>query len=432
MDVALFIFGLIQLFRGKYDWVLAIIILLSSSYLQLNTEAAGNVMFPFKHNVNDTGLLLYLMFFAHITMSKGIVFQHRLTNYVLLFYVFIILSGIVDVYFNVPIVDVIKFSRHWIYLTLIWILPHIRFVHIFKALKIILYITLGMCLVLFFQRIMGLDLIGRQFSFEVDGARIDRGVKPPIYVIPFILLLLSNIFKYKALKKWIFVFILFLPIILSMKMTYFITVLGGYIIFLFLSGKLSIKNFLPYFLTGTIVLILFFSLNKTFTYRLLNVINQTENIKTAEVKGNFSFRILHTLERTEYILQNPLSSFRGIGFISESNFNKNVFEIGLPNDDGEVTQLDTADIAWSLLILRFGLLGLTIFLLLYFKLIKELNRHHTTICMVMSAYMLASFFFGSLGNSVIVSSYFYIIPLLFTKIRKMKYAIQSNTYYLGS
>lgn len=423
MDIVIFLLGLVQIFRGKYAWAIAIIILLASSYLQLNTEAAGTVYFPFKHNVNDTGLLLYLIFFAHIWIRKGIVFQHKLTNVVIVFYSFLIINGIVDVFSNVPIVDVIKFSRHWIYLTLIWILPYLRFVHILKSLKIILYITLGMCLLLFFQRMLGLDLIGYHFSTEVNGVRIDRGVKPPIYVIPFILLLLADAFKYKAFKKWIFVLILFLPIILTLKMTYFITVLGGYIIFLFVSGKLSIKSLLPYFLAGTILLVLFFSLNQTFTTRLFKIVNQTENIKDGEVDGNFSFRILHTLERTEYILQDPLSTLRGIGFISETHFNKDVFEIGLPNKEGEVTQLDTADIAWSLLILRLGFLGLAIFIMLFFKIITELKRYRNIICMVMLSYMLVSFCFGSLGNAVIASSYFYIIPLLFTKKKMKKYAI---------
>lgn len=63
MDIVLFLIGISCLFRYNQTWVLSIIFILCSTYLQLSIEDPlfNNVLFV--HNVNDLGIILYVLFF---------------------------------------------------------------------------------------------------------------------------------------------------------------------------------------------------------------------------------------------------------------------------------------------------------------------------------------------------------------------------------
>ena len=72
----------------------------------------------------------------------------------------------------------------------------------------------------------------------------------------------------------------------------------------------------------------------------------------------------------------------GFGFMSEGsdytigNFD---FIVGLENDEtGFVNQVDTSDIAWSVFVIRFGIVGTILYLIYYFLLVKFFNSRINT------------------------------------------------------
>jgi hypothetical protein len=93
-------------------------------------------------------------------------------------------------------------------------------------------------------------------------------------------------------------------------------------------------------------------------------------------ESTFSFRIAHFLERNQYILDHPKAMLMGAGLMTEDSKTTGSmfdFDIGLVEElSGSTVQLDTGDISYSFLILRFGYLGailnlaLFIYLMVYF------------------------------------------------------------------
>ena len=115
-------------------------------------------------------------------------------------------------------------------------------------------------------------------------------------------------------------------------------------------------------------------------------------------------------------MENKQTALLGIGSIQERNINKTIFELGQPDRrTGYISQVDTGDIAWSLLILRFGLIGILVYIFMYFKILVVLIKNRVNqLALIFASYMLLNFFFLSFGNTIIVHSEFFIFPLLIT------------------
>jgi len=82
--------------------------------------------------------------------------------------------------------------------------------------------------------------------------------------------------------------------------------------------------------------------------------------------GNLSFRLAHLNERMAYVFADVKRWPIGVGFIHEdSAVAQNLgFKIGLKNPlTGRAVQVDTGDIAWSVVVIKTGFLGLAILLL---------------------------------------------------------------------
>jgi len=101
-------------------------------------------------------------------------------------------------------------------------------------------------------------------------------------------------------------------------------------------------------------------------------------------EGTFTFRILHLLERNQYLLDHPKAMVLGAGLIPENSklVNKMFdFKIGLIEElTGAPTQIETGDISYSILLLRFGYVGTFLYLLLFVYLMiffykKRENRY---------------------------------------------------------
>jgi hypothetical protein len=85
--------------------------------------------------------------------------------------------------------------------------------------------------------------------------------------------------------------------------------------------------------------------------------------------STFSFRILHLMERNQYLLDNPAAIFLGAGLMTEDSkmtYSLFDFDVGLIEEVTEQTaQLDTGDISYSVLLLRYGYLGTLLILTLF-------------------------------------------------------------------
>ncbi len=418
MDYILFLIGLIMLCRKNLPWLFAIIILLASTYLQLPLKPEMQLMVGPIHNVADTGLLLYLIFFAWSILKKGVFIKSPLIIPVILFGAFLTINGLYDIANGTSFGDVIRYLRQWAYLSIIFIYPNINKTDILKTIRIIFWITFWCCAILILQYFLGVTWIGYTTSYSSDGINeFTRGAKPPVYSIVCFAIAFFNILGQKKVTQILSCIIFIFPTILTLKMSYFVTFVLVVVIFNLFNKRYSFLRLLKLFFIGAFGLAILMAIFPVFTQRLNETLEQGRTISsTNQEDGNFTFRINHFSERLEYVLSDPVRSIRGMGYIQERNFHKKLFTIGLYNEDGDIVQLDTGDIAWSLLIIRLGCLGLFFYLLLYIKCLSSLyqERDSSDLNLLFYSYMLASIVFMSFGNTVIADSEFFIIPLLIT------------------
>mgnify|MGYP000097835865 FL=1 len=414
MDFAIFFVGLFCLLFRKYSYAIAIIIFLASTYFQLPLDPKYQ-NFLFAHNTSDLGILLYICFFATIALKYGVTFSHPIIKYVHYFYVFLACSALYDIFSGVAILDVITYLKNWIFLSVVYISPYINDLYKTKGFRIIYNLCLLCCLLILIQRFSGIEF----FSMRVlEG----RGIKPPSYSIYCAALCLINVWNDNKLRRCIHLIIFILPVILNLKMTYAVSIFAIYIVYLMSSSLISkMKRVViggVFLLSAMVVLVV----NDSFQERFFSTASEINTISNDEVSGNFSYRLLHSYERCIYILKEPITFIRGIGFISEENFNKSIFELGVWNSKkDDVAQLDTGDIAWSIFFVRLGFIGLFFYLLMYFKLMNSFKPY-------MNVSKWASYFFSvmlificftSFGNTIITTGDFFILPFLFSRMQKV-------------
>ena len=412
MELIIFAFALVMFYYKKFHWVLVSIFIFASSYLEINYGSdITTSQFIFRHQLADTGIILYVLFFYYSAKKYGLnINSDLLSKIILIFFGFLFTNGIIDIINNVSAVDVIKYMRLWIYLSIIWIKPEAYSPYIDKMLRILVVIIFVLTVLIIFQNITGNYWFARPINDE-------RGIKPSFYVLPFIPIILFDALQYRSiLWKWILIGTFMFAILINLKMTYFFTVILSLIIFVFIFRRKQIPSLIGYGIFIIIGGVLLISTNDALMRRIQESSNALNSTRDGIVEDNASYRLLHAQERFAYIMENPKTALRGIGFIHEQSFNRHpVFSIGLiDKNTGNPMQLDTGDIAWSLFFIRLGLFGIILFIIMYVAIIQKLYRQSqkSLLAGVYCAFMIVALCFTSLGNAVIAAGYFYLIPLM--------------------
>ncbi|MEL7587603.1 MAG: O-antigen ligase family protein [Prolixibacteraceae bacterium] len=408
MDIAIFIFALVQFVRKKYHWVFVSIFILVSNWLEIWFGInAYDSSFPFSHKTTDTGLILFLIIFGFSIIKFGF-YKASIQKVIIYFYIFLLLNGIIDIIDNVQVGDIIRYCRGWVYLSVIWIDPKIYVQSIDKMLRILLFVILGTTIIIIWQNLNG----NYTFAQPID---TERGIKPSFYVILFIPILFFDAIKYSKFSKWLMISIFLISIIINLKQTYLITVVLTLLSYVFIYQRKQISKLFGYSLLIIVGSLALLFTNDKFRDRIEESLTISNSIKYETRDSNASYRLLHTIERFNYIMENPETMIRGIGFIHEESFNKQVFTVGNMNlNTGERSQLDTPDIAWSNFFIRFGLLGTAVFIIMYISIVIQLykNSKGSELSKVFGSFLFICLIFTSFGNAVISYSYFYIFPLM--------------------
>lgn len=403
LTILLFLIGVFYLYNRSYANLITIIIVLATTFLQLQVSQSNTLIAIPGTNVSDFGILLYLLFFVHIRLTYGIETGSTVQKFVTIFYIFLILNGVYDYINGTLLFDIIRYLKGWILLSIVYIAPYISTADSLRSFKQLYYITLISCVL-----VLVISLTGRTF----DIIRLDetRGVKPPPYCMIFAPLVLL-VLKEMPFHKRIIHFLIFItPIITCMKMTYAITVVLIIGLYIFLQDSTSaLKKFL---LLGAMFVSVtgFLYVDDAFYDRFTDMAAQQDDIAAGESSGNFSYRILHAQERFNYIAQDPVMLFRGFGYLQEEHLEKPLFIFGTGGGKG---QLDTGDIAWSLFFIRLGLFGIFLWLLVFYAVVKDFWQiHYNPLGLFMFVMMIVYLGFTSLGNCLIYYSDFFIYPCI--------------------
>jgi len=401
------------MFRKKYYWTLAMIFILASNYLELNTGNTDSILFP-GVKVSDLGMILYLFFFSHSILTYGVCKDNPLRKVVLVFLLFVLLSAVIDIYDRVALVDIIKVSRRWLYFTIVWIRPLqfskstlINSTGFNKLLRILLISTLVLTVLAIYQNIT------KTFFW---GVSIDetRGMKPPFYVMLFIPLLFFDAIKYSKWIKFTFVGIMLFAVIMNLKQTYLFTIVLTLCVFLLMFQRKRITYMISIGMLLFIGTVILYNSNEKLKERIDQSLQIDKSVRSNSVDDNFSFRLLLAIERFDYIIREPKTAIRGMGFIHEEKVPETLFEIGTYSESNDrYQQTESADIAWAGLLMRLGLFGTLIFIILYLNIVVFLYKQalSSLTAAVFCSFMIVLVCFTSFGNAVMLDGYFYLLPL---------------------
>ena len=232
--------------------------------------------------------------------------------------------------------------------------------------------------VFYYLQLLGVNVLsGRVDEAETTG-EITRYANYPIFAPFFVIYFLITHKESFARKLFVIVFFGMMLILGQMRgvIIALVLVIG---MFFLLERKLK---YVGYIVAGVIAYQLVIA--PMFEYRtrnaqestwteIINVVkdptNVYEDFTTGSSSGNFSFRIAILSERIIYIFQHPKYIPFGVGCIhEESSANTFEFQLGTANDRYEdgIGMLSSADIAWVGLLMKFGFLGVSLFLILFY------------------------------------------------------------------
>ena len=422
MDIIVLIISLVLLYKRKLAWVLFGIIFLTTNYLNAGT---GLSEFPFAHNVSDSGLILYLVLSFYLLKKNNYElpktpFDQKLKY----FYYFLLISIIVDIIFNgIDLLSIVKTSRHWIFLSCIWVFYYVSDKDVKKLINYLLYALAIISVIMLIEFFFSIQILGKEIKTEylTPGVLIERGSIPSNLLLFFLLLLVSRYFKFKPKTKYFYVGIFSAVLITSMIRSYFFAVIIGILLVLYLE-KLKVKSILTG-ITIAAVLILIVYNTPFFKERFISGFEEIQNLNLAySPQGNLSYRLLHAAERLDYISKKTQYEIFGIGNITEEDF-PNTFYIGLRYESGRVMQLVSPDIAWSTFFLRLGFVGTIIYLIFYVSITIKFYRLrlNNPIALITFVYLFINLTMISFVSYDIANGQFWLFPvLLYYAISKKK------------
>lgn len=248
-----------------------------------------------------------------------------------------------------------------------------------KFLIIGLWITLAQG-VLYYLQFLGINLLAG--SFKTGTFNFSYGLNIPTlsYFYLFFVLKSSYTSKYKYLLLLFFLGILLLTFVRSIL----IAAMIGISIFLLINKnrKQSIMLFIASLLFLPIV---FNTIEKkaeassssvSTVDDIMQIISGVDNLRNIDSNsGTFSFRIGMFVERLDYLIKHPQYLFTGVGTIHEDSpncYRRFNFYLGTHNEERFYEQciIESGDIAWVPIVLRYGLLGLLLHVYLFYYVMK--------------------------------------------------------------
>lgn len=326
----------------SYDWAFfySVVVFLSNP-----SRFVANIPFKFIPLLREWLMLIFLLFFYNILILQ-VDFGSNLS--VLRVFLFIVIFT--------PFLSLEGFEYQ-------------------KAFRTIIFFTAFASLVYIFQNVIGVSLLNNISNDAsnvgvITSASVLRFFNVPVLAFPCLLML----FFFKELGFSVFSKrIVIILIILALLAAQHRNIIFMLIVSLAL-GYVVRKRVKPAYIVLALICVfcILFGAASLLGGRFSTAVTDIESLFSRDFSRNAQFylsvqesstteyRIFHFLERFRYVISDFKRSVFGVGFITESSeISKHLpFSIGLSDEHGNVTQVDTADIYWSLIVIRTGISGL--------------------------------------------------------------------------
>jgi hypothetical protein len=302
-------------------------------------------------------------------------------------------------------------------------------------------IVIVLSLLYLLQPVTGKTIInpsGEYYNPYVGSTDTKRYLSTPDFLIFFLLLAYHRLCKYDGKSLWVRLG-QFLGLLLfsSVQMVSFTrsAIMGTGLALLYLSKRLVNPLLLGLFIASLATSIAIgYSTNSLVEKRIDDGLKDITAMldgrflnRDAEKDGTLNFRIAHVSERLSYVLDKIERWPMGIGFIHEdSSAAQNLgFRIGIKNIfTGRTIQVDSGDIAWSVVIIKTGVVGLLLLLtFLGASFFAVGNSRHAYVVVYRGA--LLYFIVTSFFSSNLVSPN-YMLPLMLFLALALKSRVEAS------
>lgn len=234
--------------------------------------------------------------------------------------------------------------------------------------------------VLFYLQFLGINLLSGNFNTESFNFSYGLNIPTLTFFYVFYVLKSSYTHKYRYLLLAFFMGILLLTFVRSML----IAVIIGIAVFLLINKNR--KQSISLLLVSLLFLPIVFnaidrkseaSSSSVSTIDDIKMIfSGVENLRRVDSNsGTFSFRIGMFVERLDYLIKHPQYLLTGVGTIHEDSpkcYRRFRFYLGTYSEERyfEKCIIESGDIAWVPIVLRYGLLGLFLHFYLFYYVMK--------------------------------------------------------------
>ena len=328
----------------------------------------------------------------------------------------------------------LKVFRQFTFLTLYFIIRKLNVKDLQNALKFISILTLITSLVYLTQIVFKTQILQGQID-GIEGNNVDSGTRYrniPIFIDFFLII---SILTKKQNFTSLFKLGIFLVVLVASLNRGPIIALGIVVFAYFLYEKKHIQ-FVKYSIISALVLLISWPIisdrfeggnSKSDIEGALSIRN-FEDYEVGSTEGTFTFRMALLLERIKYFEENPQKLLLGVGLLhedspnTESNFH---FVIGADKFDvkgGRLKQqLDTTDLVWATMLLRLGLVGVVIFIILFIHLFIYFKQNRKLLLGASGFLLIAMYLINSFATDILIRpSSFLIYYLVYAIIKNFK------------
>jgi hypothetical protein len=320
----------------------------------------------------------------------------------------------------------IRVFRSLIYFVTLFLFVPLSLPELEKVFKLIIYVTSIAAIVYCLQLVVHKELLNRVTSDDVginDNGVFERYYNLPVFIYPvvFFLFFRKNVFSLPS--RIVLLFFNCLAILFSQHRNLVLSILVCYLLLLFLTNRLKLLNALFYAIIGIgVILVTDYVWGNRFSKGMEDLSQASLNIVSTnfyEVKvtelSTTEFRQLLLAERLNYILKDPARSLLGVGLITDDSRKALTlnFNVGMTDEYGNVTQVASGDIAWSVLLLQMGIAGSLMFLFFHVSLLRKFFLQRKDSYMQVGILYIICLILTSLYSNMIMLPYVTTLIMLF-------------------
>jgi hypothetical protein len=373
----------------------------------------------FSKGMDYAFLILIGIVGIEMIFGKGFLRPDNFTKYLILLGSFLLICMAYSKFaLGLETAGIIRTSRYLFFWIAWFVFRSLEKEQLEMLLKFLFYATVVCALLYIFQIFLGESILNEGLVTKAKflGMKFERYYNHPdmLYFFAF-MAIFHNPLKgvLKVVTASILVAALLGAFHRSLTGFFFISLFLGYLFLLPRLKRMRIMMVTAIIMVGVLVFYGYkFVHSRTYT-DVKNVISGNfldVNIDITEMQeSTFTFRMAHLLERNMYLQEHPRAMIIGAGLIPEDS--KKIqsmfdFDIGLAEEiTGQTVQVDTGDISYSMLLIRFGYLGTALILapifvmLIFFYKHKE-NKYALFALSHLVLVLGVSFFSANLANPV--------------------------------